>query len=85
MHTMDQKLSTHSLQHYYVAVGTASAKLDSLIELITALEGTGPLSMVICCGSRDVLDAVAAALQAMERLSLWALVSTDDRVIFSDA
>ena len=28
-HTMDQKLSTHSLQHYYVAVGTAIAKLVS--------------------------------------------------------
>lgn len=26
---MDQKLSSHSLQHYYVAVGTASAKLVS--------------------------------------------------------
>lgn len=60
---MEHKIS--SVKHYYVAVGSAAAKISTLVDLLQALQDgntRAKLATAIACSSRDSADAVAVAL-----------------------
>ncbi|PSC73642.1 eukaryotic initiation factor 4A [Micractinium conductrix] len=62
-----------ALRHFYVAVSSAENKLATLLDLLRAFEATAPLSLVVCCGSRDSLDAVVAAAVGVTHCRVWVL------------
>ncbi|KAL4855887.1 ATP-dependent RNA helicase FAL1 [Chlorella vulgaris] len=68
---MDNK--GHPLRQYYVAVSSAENKLATLLDLLRAFEVSAPITVVACCGSRDSLDAVAAAVVAVPHCRVWVL------------
>uniref|UniRef100_A0A6T8U2J1 Helicase C-terminal domain-containing protein n=1 Tax=Chlamydomonas leiostraca TaxID=1034604 RepID=A0A6T8U2J1_9CHLO len=53
-----------AVRPFYVAVGSAGAKLGTLLELLTALQlqAGRKLTTVICCSGRDSLDEVVCGL-----------------------
>mmetsp|Transcript_43126 Transcript_43126/g.102370 ORF Transcript_43126/g.102370 Transcript_43126/m.102370 type:complete len:247 (-) Transcript_43126:1748-2488(-) len=48
--------------HFYVAVGSPSMKLITLVELLEAFEEDVPFGVAICCRTRDSLDEVLSGL-----------------------
>ncbi|XP_072988318.1 uncharacterized protein [Typha latifolia] len=62
-------------RHYYVAVDRLQFKMETLVDLL-GLAGRRPsLPMVICCSSRDELDAVCSAVSNLSFISLSPLYS----------
>jgi len=53
---------TGRASHYYVAVGSADAKLITLVELLQAFAERSPFGVALCCRSRDKLDAMLGGL-----------------------
>ncbi|GMH37343.1 hypothetical protein BSKO_05221 [Bryopsis sp. KO-2023] len=64
-----------SLKQYYVAVGTADAKLATLLDLLQALHANKKLALAVCCSSRDSLDNVIAGLAAVRRFRVFPVFS----------
>lgn len=64
-----------SLKQYYVAVGTADAKLATLLDLLQALHANRRLALAVCCSSRDSLDDVVAGLAAVRRFRVFPVFS----------
>lgn len=54
-----------ALSQYYVAVDRQQFKLSTLVDLTEVLVRSVPLPVVIACGSRDVLDVLAATLSPL--------------------
>lgn len=62
-------------RHFYVAVDRLQFKMEALVDLL-GLAGQRPsLPMVVCCSSRDELDAVCSAVSNLPFISLAALFS----------
>jgi superfamily II DNA/RNA helicase len=73
-------MSKAALVLYHVAVGNPRETLDTLVELIAALQSEDrSMSMVICVSSRDHLDEVLVALYTklteVGRVNVWCLHS----------
>eukprot|EP00887_Chlorella_sp_A99_P001307 scaffold14.g1307.t1 len=69
---MPDTKAAQPLQQFYVAT-TAEAKLATLLDLLRAFEAAAPLSLVVCCGARDSLDAVCTATLAVPHSRVWCL------------
>ncbi|CAM6102855.1 unnamed protein product [Calypogeia fissa] len=51
-----------AVRQYYIAVDRAQFKMGTLVELLAVLGRRDGLPLVICCSSRDSLDAVCATV-----------------------
>ncbi|KAJ0096289.1 hypothetical protein Patl1_28712 [Pistacia atlantica] len=62
-------------RHFYVAVDRLQFKMETLVDLL-GLAGTRKcLPMVVCCSSRDELDAVCCAVSNLPYISFSSLYS----------
>ncbi|KAG1330719.1 ATP-dependent RNA helicase eIF4A [Cocos nucifera] len=62
-------------RHYYVAVDRLQFKMETLVDLLGVAGRRPSLPMVICCSSRDELDAVCASVSNLSFISLSSLYS----------
>ena len=76
---MNHHSHSSALALYYIAVGSRNQKLDTLVELISALKyDDRSMSVVICVSSRDHVDDIVLALKGSEsqlvgRVNVWCL------------
>ncbi|WCJ31124.1 hypothetical protein M5689_012636 [Euphorbia peplus] len=70
-----QSLSHSSCNHFYVAVDRPHFKMETLIDLLGMAGRRSGLPMVVCCNSRDELDAVCSALSNLPYISFHSLYS----------
>jgi translation initiation factor 4A len=61
--------------HFYLAVDRPQFKMETVVELLGVLGRRPWLPIVVCCSSRDELDAVCSSLSTLPYISLAALVS----------
>ncbi|CAL9068866.1 uncharacterized protein LOC135626244 isoform X1 [Musa acuminata AAA Group] len=62
-------------RHYYVAVDRLQFKMETLVDLLGVAGRRPSLPIVLCCSSRDELDAVCAAVSNLSSISLSPLYS----------
>ncbi|KAL9461407.1 hypothetical protein AB3S75_004411 [Citrus x aurantiifolia] len=64
-------------RHFYVAVDRLQFKMETLVELLhLVVAGRRPgLPMIVCCSSRDELDAVCSAVSNLADISFSSLHS----------
>lgn len=62
-------------RHFYVAVDRLQFKMDTLVDLLRLVGQRPGLPMVVCCSSRDELDAVCCAVSNLPFISLASLYS----------
>ncbi|KAJ0981551.1 hypothetical protein J5N97_009806 [Dioscorea zingiberensis] len=62
-------------RHYYVAVDRLHFKMETLVELLGVAGRRPSLPIVLCCNSRDELDAVCSAVSGLGFISLSPLYS----------
>ncbi|XP_074354580.1 ATP-dependent RNA helicase eIF4A isoform X2 [Apium graveolens] len=66
----------HSSQrHFYLAVDRLQFKMETLVDLLGMAGRLPCLPMVVCCNSRDELDAISYALSNLSYLSATPLYS----------
>ncbi|KAK6924064.1 hypothetical protein RJ641_010264, partial [Dillenia turbinata] len=63
---------SHSNQdrHFYLAVDRLQFKMETLVELLGLAGQRSRLPMVVCCSSRDELDALCSAVSSLSHISL---------------
>ncbi|CAH8274055.1 unnamed protein product [Arabidopsis lyrata] len=61
--------------HFYLAVDRPQFKMETVVELLGVLGRRPWLPIVVCCSSRDELDAVCSSLSTLPYISLAALYS----------
>ncbi|KAG6491087.1 ATP-dependent RNA helicase eIF4A-like [Zingiber officinale] len=61
--------------HFYVAVDRLQFKMETLLDLLGVAGRRQSLPIVICCSSRDELDAVCASVSNLSFISLTPLYS----------
>ncbi|CAH2076306.1 unnamed protein product [Thlaspi arvense] len=61
--------------HFYLAVDRPQFKMETVVELLGVLGRRPLLPIVVCCSSRDELDAVCSSLSTLPYISLAALYS----------
>ncbi|GMY11755.1 eukaryotic initiation factor 4A isoform X1 [Fagus crenata] len=62
-------------RHFYVAVDRLQFKMETLVDLLGVAGRRHCLPMVVCCSSRDELDAVCYAVSNLPYISLASLYS----------
>ncbi|XP_065876788.1 uncharacterized protein [Euphorbia lathyris] len=62
-------------RHFYVAVDRLQFKMETLIDLLGMAGRRSGLPMVVCCNSRDELDAVCSAVSNLPYISFVSLYS----------
>ncbi|KDP31923.1 hypothetical protein JCGZ_12384 [Jatropha curcas] len=62
-------------RHFYVAVDRLQFKMETLVDLLGVAGRRSGLPMVLCCSSRDELDAVCSAVSSLPYISLASLYS----------
>ncbi|KAL5752951.1 hypothetical protein ACOSQ2_023458 [Xanthoceras sorbifolium] len=62
-------------RHFYVAVDRLQFKMETLVDLLGVAGRRTCLPMVVCCSSRDELDAVCSAVTNLPYISLSSLYS----------
>ncbi|XP_058228426.1 eukaryotic initiation factor 4A-7 [Rhododendron vialii] len=63
------------LRHFYLAVDRFQFKMETLVDLL-GMAGRRPcLPMVVCCSTRDELDAVCFAVSNLSHISMDSLYS----------
>lgn len=62
-------------RHFYLAVDRLHFKMETLVDLLGVVGRRSGLPIVVCCSSRDELDAVCAAVSALPHISLSSLYS----------
>ncbi|XP_042504940.1 ATP-dependent RNA helicase FAL1-like [Macadamia integrifolia] len=69
--------SSHFSQprQYYVAVDRPQFKMVTLVDLLRVASKRSSLPVVLCCSSRDELDAVCSAVSNLPNISLDSLYS----------
>jgi len=65
--------SIAGLRQYYVAVGSMKVKLETLLDLLQALQAERPINLVLHAGSRDTLDEMVANLATQPSCSVTCL------------
>lgn len=63
-----------SLPQFYVAVERPQFKLGTLKDLLEVLARRGEVAVGVCCGTRDVLDALVGAISYETGFSVQCLV-----------
>ncbi|KAL8172061.1 hypothetical protein V2J09_023865 [Rumex salicifolius] len=68
---------SHSSQqrHFYLAVDRIQFKMETLIDLLGVVGRRSGLPVILCCSSRDELDAVCTAVSSLPYISLGSLYS----------
>ncbi|CAH8358651.1 unnamed protein product [Eruca vesicaria subsp. sativa] len=61
--------------HFYLAVDRPQFKMETVVELLGVLGRRPWLPIVVCCSSRDELDAVCSSLSTLPCISFAALYS----------
>ncbi|CAN6986376.1 unnamed protein product [Brassica oleracea var. botrytis] len=61
--------------HFYLAVDRPQFKMETVVELLGVLGRRPWLPIVVCCSSRDELDAVCSSLSTLPFISFAALYS----------
>ncbi|KAH0915748.1 hypothetical protein HID58_030194 [Brassica napus] len=61
--------------HFYLAVDRPLFKMETVVELLGVLGRRPWLPIVVCCSSRDELDAVSSSLSTLPYISFAALYS----------
>ncbi|CAN8276470.1 unnamed protein product [Cochlearia groenlandica] len=61
--------------HFYLAVDRPQFKTETVVELLGVLGRRQWLPIVVCCSSRDELDAVCSSLSTLPYISLASLYS----------
>ncbi|KAG0487081.1 hypothetical protein HPP92_009176, partial [Vanilla planifolia] len=64
-----------STRHFYVAVDRLQFKMETLVDLLGVAGRRPLLPIVLCCSSRDELDAVYSAVSNHTFISLFMLYS----------
>nr|KJB48574.1 hypothetical protein B456_008G075300 [Gossypium raimondii] len=67
--------SFNQLRHFYVAVDRLHFKMETLIDLLGVAGRRPCLPIVVCCNSRDELDALCSAVSDLPYISLSCLFS----------
>ncbi|XWS33625.1 hypothetical protein CRYUN_Cryun22dG0098800 [Craigia yunnanensis] len=67
--------SSNQLRHFYVAVDKLHFKMETLTDLLGVADRRTCLPIVVCCNSRDELDAVCSAVSIIPYISLSSLYS----------
>ncbi|KAJ0233456.1 hypothetical protein HA466_0281070 [Hirschfeldia incana] len=67
--------STSQQLHFYLAVDRPQFKMETVVELLGVLGRRPWLPIVVCCSSRDELDAVCSSLSTLPYISFAALYS----------
>ncbi|CAN1173008.1 ATP-dependent RNA helicase FAL1 [Linum perenne] len=62
-------------RHFYLAVDRPQFKMEMLVDLLGMAGRHSRLPMVVCCSSRDVLDAVCSSVSSLPSISLSSLHS----------
>ncbi|GAB4848969.1 hypothetical protein Ancab_003782 [Ancistrocladus abbreviatus] len=67
----------HSSQprHFYLAVDRLEFKIETLVDLLGVVGRRAGLPMVVCCSSRDELDAVCSSITNLSYISMGSLYS----------
>uniref|UniRef100_A0A2P2K3G0 Uncharacterized protein MANES_16G048300 n=1 Tax=Rhizophora mucronata TaxID=61149 RepID=A0A2P2K3G0_RHIMU len=71
-------------RHFYVAVDRLQFKMETLVGLLGVAGRRHGLPMVVCCSSRDELDAVCAAVSNLPHISaasLYSDLSESERIL----
>eukprot|EP00897_Mesotaenium_endlicherianum_P005334 jgi/Mesen1/4829/ME000243S03999 len=68
------------LRQYYVAVDRQQFKMSTLIDLVEVLGQHKCLPVAIACSSRDVLDALAAAISPLKQFTVSLLHSDESEM-----
>ncbi|XP_018449013.1 uncharacterized protein LOC108820551 [Raphanus sativus] len=67
--------SSQQQLHFYLAVDRPQFKMETVVELLGVLGRRPWLPIVVCCSSRDELDAVSSSLSTLPYISFAALYS----------
>ncbi|XP_021714296.1 ATP-dependent RNA helicase eIF4A-like [Chenopodium quinoa] len=62
-------------RHFYLAVDRLPFKMETLVDLLGVVGRRSGLPMVLCCSSRDELDAVCSTVSSLPYISLSSLYS----------
>ncbi|MCL7051782.1 hypothetical protein MKW94_015430 [Papaver nudicaule] len=62
-------------RHFYLAVDRVQFKMETLVDLLGVAARRSSLPVVLCCSSRDELDAVCSAINNLPHISLSSLYS----------
>ncbi|KAI4327458.1 hypothetical protein L6164_019918 [Bauhinia variegata] len=62
-------------RHFYVAVDRIQFKMETLVDLLSLADRRPCLPTIICCSTRDELDAVCSTVSSIPFISLSALYS----------
>ncbi|PSS21290.1 ATP-dependent RNA helicase like [Actinidia chinensis var. chinensis] len=63
------------LRHFYLAVDRLQFKMETLVDLLGMAGHRPRLPMVVCCSTRDELDAVCSAVSNLSYISIASLYS----------
>ncbi|XP_010666624.2 uncharacterized protein LOC104883764 isoform X1 [Beta vulgaris subsp. vulgaris] len=63
------------LRHFYLAVDRPQFRVETLVDLLGVVGRRSGLPMVVCCSSRDELDAVCSTVSSLPYISLSSLYS----------
>lgn len=75
METVEPPATTSPQRHFYLAVDRIQFKMETLVDLL-GMAGRRPwLPMVVCCNTRDELDAVCAAVSNISYIYVTPLYS----------
>lgn len=64
-----------TLKQYYIAVDRQQLKMGTLVDLMKVLGRKQGLPLIMCCSSRDSLDAVCSQFSSFQHMSLSCLHS----------
>ncbi|XVE82784.1 hypothetical protein DITRI_Ditri16bG0033500 [Diplodiscus trichospermus] len=67
--------SSNQFRHFYLAVDRPHFKMETLVDLLGVAGRRPCLPIVICCSSRDELDAVCSAVSNLPYIALSSLYS----------
>ncbi|KAL8199342.1 hypothetical protein R6Q57_012910 [Mikania cordata] len=67
--------ATSPQRHFYLAVDRIQFKMESLVDLIRIAGRRSWLPMVVCCSTRDELDAVCSAVSSISYILVTPLYS----------
>ncbi|KAL9245791.1 hypothetical protein vseg_019400 [Gypsophila vaccaria] len=62
-------------RHFYLAVDRLPFKMETLVDLLGVVGRRSGLPIVVCCSSRDQLDAVCSTVSTLPYISLSSLYS----------
>ncbi|KAK9810089.1 hypothetical protein WJX72_004629 [[Myrmecia] bisecta] len=76
--SVDGGKGSGGLRQYYVAVGSTDVKMQTLIDLLLAMQANGPHRLAVVCSSRDSLDLLISSLAPIKSVAVHAMHSDMD-------